>query len=313
MSDIQVILQNSILYTAGAEGLARFNKAVEPGAVSGIVGPDGSLDLSRLMNMLLDVFREEQASSIMDNTLARYMEIANEEQAKEYASIEEANALESQVTDGVGGFVQDDAQQERYPDDAASAQVSQVSDQEYKENDLAEYFSADAGEVRDLINEARRIRIAMGKPAPKISKVPSFGKPINAAEEAHRPPPMDTIHKASRSMSLSNELLDQEVENYITKSSLTSIDAMDVMRYLKEKGYYFQENTVLEKVYSKIEEHKNKVRNWILHDIQVFLAGKAWPNENDVAAYITHIRELGIVYDEAEIRRMILIEMIRKA
>ena len=91
MSDIHVILQNSILYTAGIEGLARFNKAVDNGSVSSIVGQDGSLDLSRLMNMLLDVFHEEQASSIMDNTLARYMEIANEQQAKEYAELEAVN------------------------------------------------------------------------------------------------------------------------------------------------------------------------------------------------------------------------------
>jgi hypothetical protein len=312
MSDIQVILQNSILYTAGAEGLARFNKAVGLDDVSGIVGTDGSLDLSRLMNMLLDVFREEQASSIMDNTLARYMEIANEEQAKEYAILD-ANVSELQAVAGEGSFVQDDTRQESAPADGASAQESRVSDQEYKESDLAEYFSTDASEVRDLINEARRIRIAMGKPAPKISRVPSFGKPINAAEESHRPPPIDTIRKASQSVSLNNELLDQEIEDYISKSSLVSIDVMDVMRYLKEKGYYFQENTVLEKVYSKIEERKNKVRDWILHDIQLFLADKSWPNESDVSSYIKHVRDVGIVYDEAEIRRMILIEMIRKA
>jgi hypothetical protein len=297
MSDIQVILQNSILSRAGTEGLARFNKAVDADAVLGIVGPDGSLDLSRLMNMLLDVFHEDQASSIMDDTLARYMEIANEEQAKESFHLEE-NAPEIHAAD--------DAQQER-------AQAPVAGDQEYKEKDLAEYFSADAGEVRDLINEARRIRIAMGKPAPKLSEAPSFVKPISAAEEAPRPAPMDTIRKASLSASLSDELLNQEIEDYVSKSSLAFIDTMDIMRYLKEKGYYFQENTVLEKVYSKIEERKNKVRNWILHDIQEFLADKAWPNENDVSTYIRHVHEAGVVYDEAEIRRMILSQMIRKS
>ena len=162
-----------------------------------------------------------------------------------------------------------------------------------------------------MINEARRIRMAMGKSTPKISKKPDV--PLQAAEEPRTPQPMDTIRKVSKSMSLSSEALETEIDDIIGKSALVTIDPMDVIRHLKEKGYYFQENTVLEKVYSKIEERKNKIRDWILHDIQLFLEDKTWPNEEDVVSYVKHIRDIGIVYDEAEIRRMILIEMIRKA
>jgi hypothetical protein len=302
MSDIHVILQNSILYTAGIEGLARFNKAVKIESVSSIVGQDGSLDLSRLMNMLLDVFHEEQASSIMDNTLARYMEIVNEQQAKEYAEIEAGN-LEAAKPAETGPSVDNLVLQ------GGTAAVA--SAQAYAEDEIAEYFESDATEVRNLINEARRIRIAMGKSTPKISK--KTDTPSPATEEPKTPPPMDTIRKVSKSMSLSSETLEAEINDIIGQSALVSIDPMDVIRHLKEKGYYFQENTVLEKVYSRIEERKNKIRDWILHDIQTFLENKTWPNEEDVVSYVKHIKDLGIVYDEAEIRRMILIEMIRKA
>ncbi|HEY3421684.1 MAG TPA: hypothetical protein VGK13_00900 [Methanocellaceae archaeon] len=298
MSDIHVILQNSILYTAGIEGLARFNKAVDNGSVSSIVGSDGSLDLSRLMNMLLDVFHEEQASSIMDNTLARYMEIANEQQANEYAALE---AGIPEIAKPAGTSVSGENIQES---SVASAQA-------YGEDELAEYFESDASEVRDMINEARRIRTAMGKSTPKISR--KINIPTPTAEEPRTPPPMNTIRKASKSMSLSNETLDTEIDDILGQSALSSIDPMDVIRHLKEKGYYFQENTVLEKVYSRIEERKNKIRDWILHDIQIFLENKTWPNEEDVVSYVKHIKDIGIVYDESEIRRMILIEMIRKA
>ena len=302
MSDIHVILQNSILYTTGIEGLARFNKAVDKGSISSIVGPDGSLDLSRLMNILLDVFHEEQASSIMDNTLARYMEIANEEQAKVYAALE-ASAAESAKP------VETAASEQSVT--VPEGDVVVAGTQAYGEDEIAEYFDSDATEVRDLINEARRIRMAMGKSTPKINKKPEA--PPKAIEEPRTPQPMDTIRKASKSMSLSNEALDVEIDDIVGKSALVPIDPMDVIRHLKEKGYYFQENTVLEKVYSKIEERKNKIRDWILHDIQLFLEHKTWPNEEDVVSYVKHIRDIGIVYDEAEIRRMILIEMIRKA
>ena len=302
MSDIHVILQNSILYTAGIEGLARFNKAVDTGSVASIVGQDGSLDLSRLMNMLLDVFHEDQASSIMDNTLARYMEIANEQQAKEYAILE-AGVAESAKPVETGAIGQSVVLQE--------GNVAVVGSQTYAEDEIAEYFESDATEMRTLINEARRIRMAMGKSTPKINKRTDMLP--EAADEPRTPQPMDTIRKIPRSMSVSIEALDTEIDDIVGNSALVSIDPMDVIRHLKEKGYYFQENTVLEKVYSKIEERKNKIRDWILHDIQIFLEDKTWPNEEDVVSYVKHIRDIGIVYDEAEIRRMILIEMIRKA
>lgn len=306
MSDIQVILQNSILYTTGAQGLSRFSKATEKYDISHIVKEDGSLDVSRLMNLLLDVFPEEQASSIMDNVLNRYMEAENEEQAIEYASFEA-------VVDELPAMVE--PQDDKNIAESVSPQndLSDPGAQSGIEDDIATYFDKDAVEVRNIINEARRIRMAMGKLTPKAGKPQSVeGKQM--AEEAHSPPPMNTIHKASRSMSLSDELLAQEIDEYVgAQSSITSIDPMDVVRRLKEKGYHFQENTVLEKVYTRIEERKNKVRDWILHDIQIFLEEKVWPSELEVTSYIQHIREMGIAYEDAEIRRMILVEMIRKA
>ena len=47
-------------------------------------------------------------------------------------------------------------------------------------------------------------------------------------------------------------------------------------------------------------------------DIQGFLGRMPWPTESEVTAYIEQKKSEGIVYESAEIKRMILVEMIKK-
>ncbi|HTX43437.1 MAG TPA: hypothetical protein VMC61_01815, partial [Methanocella sp.] len=135
MRDIMTILQNAILYVAGNEGIAKFNKAGYGSVAKDIVHADGSLDLPRLMNIMLDVFPEEQASAIADNVLAKYVEMPDEEK-----KIPQAKPDEAPVPDENG--------------------------MSYEDN-LANYLETEASDVQDLINEARLIRMAMGKVAPQ--------------------------------------------------------------------------------------------------------------------------------------------------
>jgi len=298
MSEISTILQNAILYVAGNEGLVRFNKAGYDTGTQKIVQHDGSLDLPRLMNMLLDVFQEEQASAITDNVLAKYVELSSEEHKKAQAAVEDARVEVEQAPQPTGRS-------------------------SYEDN-LAKYLETDASDVRDLINEARRIRMAMGKstspgPAMQIDHVePAHHEPVHW--EPMPPPAGFAIPQVRaqqalqpRVVEMSHETLESEIVGFLgARKAYTSVDIMDFIRYLKDKGYHFQENSVLEKVYTWLEERKSRERAMLMAEIQGFLERVPWPREDEVSAYIEQKKCDGIVCEPAEIKRMILVEMIRK-
>jgi hypothetical protein len=304
MGDFAIIVQNSILYVAGNEGLAKFNKAGYMARIPKLVHSDGSLDLPGLIDILLDVFPEDRASEIADSAMAKYLEMPEDEPVKP----------------AVGADV------EHVPAARAEAPAEPDANDVYEDN-LAKYLETDASDVRDLINEARRIRTAMGKaPPPKIS-IPRVHVPEEHPQETQKPadvqpvqdnlrfepitPPVVSAQPAG--IELSPELLDAEINSFIAgRKSYTSIDIMDFIRYLKDKGYHFQENTVLEKVYIWLEERKNRERNQIMVDIQAFLETTPWPSENEVTAYIERKINAGTMCEGDEIKRMILVEMIRK-
>jgi hypothetical protein len=300
MGEISTILQNAILYVAGNEGLVRFNKAGYDTGTQKIVHHDGSLDLPRLMNMLLDVFPEEQASAITDNVLAKYVELSGEEQKKAQAAVEDARV---------------EVEQPPVPTGRSS----------YEDN-LAKYLETDASDVRDLINEARRIRMAMGKPtttpAMRIDQIEAANPGPVHRESILRDTPSTGFSipqirappaSQARVVEMSQETLESEIAGFLgARRAYTSVDIMDFIRYLKDKGYHFQENSVLEKVYTWLEERKSRERAMLMTDIQSFLDRLPWPREDEVSAYIEQKKCDGIVCEPAEIKRMILVEMIRK-
>jgi hypothetical protein len=112
---------------------------------------------------------------------------------------------------------------------------------------------------------------------------------------------------------LTREELDAEIGRFAdAASAYTSVDIMDFIRYLKDKGYQFQENSVLENVYTLLEERKSRERAVLMADIQTFLDSMPWPAESEVSAYIERKKYEGIICEASEIKRMILVEMIRK-
>ncbi|BAI62560.1 conserved hypothetical protein [Methanocella paludicola SANAE] len=294
MRDISTILQNAILLVAGNEGIARFNRAGHGNAAREILRSDGSLDLPRLMNIMLDVFPEEQASAIADSVLAKYVETEDEENKK-------APAIETHT-------------KKAEPESGLS----------YKDN-LAKYLETEASDVQDLINEARRIRIAMGKSAPPKATVAqaavaqaepgpkiSIVNPVLPAQETFEALKVP-IRPAPAAKELGQEALESEISAFAeARKAYSSVDIMDFIRYLRDKGYHFQESSVLESVYTRIEERKSRERAALMADIQGFLGRMPWPTESEVSAYIEQKKSEGIVYESAEIKRMILVEMIKK-
>jgi hypothetical protein len=277
MGDIDTILKDAIVQVAGNEGLQKFTKTGYGTATHKIIHPDGSLDLPRLMNLMLGIFPEGQASAITDNVLSKYAEISNKAQTKEQATIEaESNIVASGL---------------KYKDSY--------------ENDLAEYLESDESDMRDLINEARRIRMAMGRA--------DTAKAAMHAETTIPEPSRPTVSIVTPIVERAYETLDTELKTFVSgKNSYSSVEIMDFIRYLKDKGYQFQENNILEKVYTRLEERKNIERTSLMADIHSFLATRSWPGESEVSAYIESKRSEGIICDTAEIKRMILIEMIRR-
>ena len=112
---------------------------------------------------------------------------------------------------------------------------------------------------------------------------------------------------------LGKETLESEIQTFVEdRKAYSSVDIMDFIRYLKDKGYHFQENSVLESVYTWVEERKSRERALLLTDIQSFLNRMPWPTESEVSAYIDQKKSEGIMCESSEIKRMILVEMIRK-
>jgi hypothetical protein len=161
---------------------------------------------------------------------------------------------------------------------------------------LARYLDTDAGDMRGLLDEARRIRVAMGKAS-------RAAEPI--AHATHAPEP--------REEDPGEITLDEEVRKFVhSKKAPTSLDIMDFIRYLRDKGHPFQEKAILEKVYAEIEELKSLERAELVADIQAFLKGAPWPGEDEVSAYIERKKGEGVLCESAEIRRMVLAEMMRR-
>jgi hypothetical protein len=239
--------------------------------------------------MLLDVFPGEQASAIMDSVLANYMVRAGGEQKKAQVIV-----------------------------DGKRMDIVPVVNEAPCEENLAKYLETDAGDVRDIINEARRIRMSMGKPIPtKVPEFPEEGtrKKPPAPPEPERPKIslVAPFVAAKKPVELNPDTMEAEVKKFVmVRKAYTSVDIMDFIRYLKDKGYHFQENIVLENVYTRLEERKSMERAALMADIMNFLTHLPWPTESEVSAFIEMKKREGIMCDSSEIKRMILVEMIRK-
>lgn len=225
---------------------------------------------------------------------------------------------------------------------------------EYKEGSpeaFAQYINADPNNVRDIIIEARRLRVAMGKmspgqagislehtPVPEDGKGPWTEKPAAAAEEhavsiaaaetenaraTEKPATIvevsasiPTIARAidSQAAPESPATIEDEVSQFVSiHSDCSSIDIIDFIRYLKGKGYSIQERIILEKIYVKIEDRKKEARTTVEKAVEKLINSTPDPSESQKKSFMQRLKDTGLICDEDEVKRMIRTAALRRA
>lgn len=316
MIDLDGILKSSIVSVAGQPGYDKFQK--DRGTCRGkLLNAVGEPDVHEIINMLLDVFPEDQAAAIADLVLTRF---------------------------GEGKLADRPAPVKMPGSDQPAAAHSARSESTAKSN-LARFSNTYTSEIEDVINEAISLRKSMGKPIHNIDQAVSAnsgqtnGNALQAVEAlvvehvpvSKRPlgdtsslpelpqPENGDLSALSTSWSLpeqselSPERLSREIIEFLLRQdSLLSINSTEFSTYLKDKGYVFEEKKILEQLYAVLEQRKARVRAWVLQDIKIFLGEEKWPSEERVQIFIQKLKTDGIVYDDSEIKRMVIAEMMRK-
>jgi hypothetical protein len=305
MSDVEEILRDSIQDKCGMGGLMKFNALY----TGGFETTDGKPDLAGISAAVSGTFPADQASAIMD-AISRKLEADGHPEKRH--RVAHAESQHGEILEVPAAF--------------------------------AKYFNADPNHVRDIVNEARRMRAAMGKATPTqwaphsdkvivaaepekcapaeatiAEKVAEIGNAVsggtNARETATpqpvRPPVVQPGLAAHTEAPLSD--LDREIREfaYVTKDC-TSIDIMDFIRCLKDKGYSLQEYMVLEKIYVTIEERKREARFAIEKEIEGLIDATQAPGESEIRGLLRRLGEAGLVFEEEDVRRMIRSAVLRR-
>jgi hypothetical protein len=311
MSNVEEILRESIENKCGLGGLMRFN-ALYTGSFE---TADGRPDLPGIGAAINGAFPADQAATIMA-------------------------AVTRKIDSG------------RQPANghAAATHVRPGSESRVVPQAFAKYFDADPNNVLDIVNEARRMRAAMGKSMPSQwaphsdRAIVSEGRKADAPAEtalaekvteiktaveeraktpepekqpAEKAPPARQATVTPRPPRVIAEPLsaaDEEIRRFVYgRTACTSIDIIDFIRYLKDKGYSLQEYIVLEKIYVTIEERKKEARFAIEKEIEGLIGGTKAPEEPDIGGLLQRLREAGLVFEEEDVRRMIRRAVLRNA
>ena len=327
MIDFDGILKNAIVSVAGTQGYDKFLK--ESGTTtSKLLNAQKEPDLHEIINVLLDVFTEDWAAAITDRVLIIYRE---EQLAGNQAVIKIAQTPAAPV---------------KVPVLDISVAGAPVYPENIARSNLARFSNSYSSEIDDIINEAISLRKSLGKPLHNLGTIATENHvQVNNGAWLAIPAPDTGPAPASMSMSremsgmvtvqafnnagmppvpvsdvgpvpateITPEMLNKEIVEFLLRQdSLLSINSTDFSMYLKGKGYIFEEKPVLEQLYALLEQRKARVRAWILQDITVFLSQEKWPSEEKVQTFIQKLKTDGIVYDDSEIKRMVVAEMMRK-
>ncbi|HUL62858.1 MAG TPA: hypothetical protein VLT35_07320 [Methanocella sp.] len=311
MSDVQEVLRRSIQGKCGAGGLMKFSAIYS----SSFENDDGSPDMSGIIEALGHTFPPYQAADIII-LFKKKMKI------REIRSAKTATASNAS---------------------RACGDMSQT---------FARYFSDDSGQIREIVNDARRLRMAMGKPVPLLplpqpggpaspapgegparadaeaEEAPETGTPTARVPEVAVPKSKDEVTTAPRAAepaappaALPKEpiagpasTIDGEVRQFAYgRKVCTSIDIIDFIRYLKDKGYSFQEQIVLEKIYVTIEERKKEARSAIEKEVEGFIDATQAPDESDICGLVERLDSAGLVFDEDDVRRAVRDALMRRS
>ncbi len=303
------VIRESVLGICGLGGVLKFNALYADGFETG----DGMPDLSAIGEAIGRTFPPEQASAIMT---ALTMKLGGSPHASGPA-VTAAGSTKNGSQDETSAF--------------------------------ATYFSVDSSQVRDIVSEARRMRIAMGKPisvmpgqpaeapadtgftagrvvteaaaekrtenaaeilwtAPgrKTADRPAVPEPIKTPDIADMTEPVAIVEPVSE--------IDREIAQFAyCQTAYTSIDIIDFIRYMKDKGYSFEESIVLEKIYVTIEERKKEARSTIEKEVEGIFNGAQAPSEPDICRLMGRLRENGLVFEEDDVRRLARIAALRRA
>ncbi len=307
MNYVEEILCESIEDKCGLAGLMRFNALY----TGGFETADGRPDLAGISAAVKGAFPEDQAAAIVA-AVTKKLEKGRKSGKKQPAA------------------------------PAEGQEGPQV---------FAKYFNVDPNHVRDIVNEARRLRAAMGKSMPSqwaphsdkgvVSQAPEANAPVEAAlakkvteikiavEERATPPEAAkrlpekaparlptaaAVLRPPRIIAEPASAVDEEIRRFVYgRTAYTSIDIMDFIRYLKDKGYSLQDYIVLEKIYVTIEERKKEARFAIEQEIEGLIDAIQAPGESDIRGLLRRLCEAGLVFEEEDVRRMIRGAALRRA
>jgi len=332
MSSVDSVLRESVLYACGLSGVLRFSEVCRDSYAL----DDGSPDMAGIREALAAVLTGDQAAAVLAYFTKR-MEIYAREPAATAPAPASANEGDVQAV-----------QKDRLLD-AQTLETSQV---------FKKYFNADPNHVRDIVNEARRVRMAMGKsingpvmleadnPSPdgimtgpvRIAKAviektledkPSMVEVIGLLKmEAAMPEPVPESSpeapaaeapapaevRMPHAVVVPESEIDREIADFVYgQDACSSIDIMDFIRYLKDKGYSFQEYIVLEKIYVIIEEKKKAARSAIEKEVEGLFMGAQGPAEPEISGFFKRLKSAGLTYEEDDVRRMIRTAALRRA
>ena len=282
MGNVDIMLRESIIGVCGLEGVRRFN-AIYSGSFE---KADGTADQQRICEAVGYMFPTDKAASIMALTTKKLM--ALQPQGEQPPAPEAPKAAASEVRRAEAAF--------------------------------AEYFNENPDQVRDLVEEARRLRAAMGKavsdheapPATRPSGGAAAGKPPSGGVAGPGAPAAVRTYRA-RVTAQPSSALDGEIAKFACgRAAYSSIDMMDFVRYLKDKGFSFEEHIVLGKIYEIIEERKKESVFAIEKEVEGLIYATPAPTEPDISGFLRHLRDAGLVFEEGDVRRMIDIAARRK-
>ena len=320
MSDEISVIREAILGTSGLGGVLKFN-ALYNGSFE---TESGKPDLPAIEEAINHAFPPEQAVIIMTRVTKKL--------------------------GGSPGTILAAAVRAHQAGTPANAAGSQAGNGPEGSTTFARYFDADPGQVRDIVYEARRIRLAMGKPvvastgavstesaadaslrAPVTATVSTVEKTTKTAvEAAPAAPDMTatvrpvspgqvkaapcTIPARPREAADTEPDIDREIRQFAYgQTAHSSIDIIDFIRYLKDKGYSFEESIALEKIYVRIEERKKEDRSAIEKEVEGLFYGARAPAEQDICDLIERLRESGLVFEEMDVRRLVRVAALRRA
>jgi hypothetical protein len=307
MSDVIGVIREAILGTCGLGGVLKFN-ALYAGSFE---TKDGGVDLPAINEAICKTFPPDQALAIMV-AVTKKLGILPSLPVLSAA----APAAESPQGNVTGGTV-----------------------------DLAKYFNADLNSVRDIVAEGRRMRLAMGKPMAALQGRPAddgvtAGKAVTEAAAEKKTEKSPEILWKAPGMTITDRPaapgpdktpdpatlikpqpvkepvpeIDREIQQFAYRqTAYTSIDIIDFIRYMKDKGYSFEECIVLEKIYVKIEDRKKEARSAIEKEVEGIFDGAQAPAEPEISRLIGRLRENGLVFEEDDVRRLARVAALRRA